>query len=403
MAIQSAKKQPSHWFRFVDDTFVVWSHGEDELRLFLEHLNNVHPRIQFTMEMEQDNQLAFLDVLVMRDDNNKLGHKVYRKLTHTDRYLHSESNHHPRQKRGVIKTLVERATRICEPQYLQEELKHLRLTLQNNGYRPKDINRTIRPRTTCNDTANISARPAGTVMLPYLHRVTDRIGKFLRKFNIRTIYRPTRKIQEHLRSAKDPTDPLSSAGVYRIPCSCGSVYIGSTKRSIKTRLTEHQRNCRQLEIEKSAVAEHALSGGQHLIQFSNTQVLDNTSQFSARIAREAIEIYKHGNNFNRKEENMSMSKIWHPLLKNCNTKPLNWEKQVVLASNDQSGSNSEESHARRPHTVIQDHLASDGQSGSSSGKPRPYSQRIKEGTHKQQGTQHLEPARRSERLRSKHR
>jgi len=240
-------------------------------------------------------------------------------------------------------------------------------------------------------------------MLPYLHRVTDRIGKFLRKFNIRTIYRPTRKIQEHLRSAKDPTDPLSSAGVYRIPCSCGSVYIGSTKRSIKTRLTEHQRNCRQLEIEKSAVAEHALSGGQHLIQFSNTQVLDNTSQFSARIAREAIEIYKHGNNFNRKEENMSMSKIWHPLLKNCNTKPLNWEKQVVLASNDQSGSNSEESHARRPHTVIQDHLTSDDQSGSSSGKPRPYSQRIKEGTHKQQGTQHLEPARRSERLRSKHR
>ena len=75
----------------------------------------------------------------------------------------------------------------------------------------------------------------------------------------------------------------------------------------------------------------------------------------------------------------------------------------MLASNDQSGSNSEEAHARRPHTVIQDHLASDVQSGSSSGKPRPYSQRIKEVTHKQQGTQRLEPARRSERLRSKYR
>lgn len=44
-----------------------------------------------------------------------LGHIVYRKSTHTDRYLYKNSNHHPSQKQGIIKTLVKRARRICVP------------------------------------------------------------------------------------------------------------------------------------------------------------------------------------------------------------------------------------------------------------------------------------------------
>ncbi|KAK9693727.1 hypothetical protein QE152_g33997 [Popillia japonica] len=41
------------------------------------------------------------------------------KPTHTDRYLHNESNHHPRQKKGVVKTLVERARKVCSPEQLE--------------------------------------------------------------------------------------------------------------------------------------------------------------------------------------------------------------------------------------------------------------------------------------------
>ena len=51
--------------------------------------NSVHPWIQFTLETEVDEQIAFLDFLVLRRTDGSLGHKVYRKPTHTDRYLDS--------------------------------------------------------------------------------------------------------------------------------------------------------------------------------------------------------------------------------------------------------------------------------------------------------------------------
>nr|VZI27456.1 unnamed protein product [Spirometra erinaceieuropaei] len=47
--------------RHVDDTFVVID--RDQLLTFKERLNAIFPDIQFTMEEEENNQLAFLDVL----------------------------------------------------------------------------------------------------------------------------------------------------------------------------------------------------------------------------------------------------------------------------------------------------------------------------------------------------
>ena len=51
-ALNSAQKKPSCWYRYVDDTFVIWSHGREELDEFLKYLNSIHPKIQFTMEIE---------------------------------------------------------------------------------------------------------------------------------------------------------------------------------------------------------------------------------------------------------------------------------------------------------------------------------------------------------------
>ena len=64
------------------------------------------------MEQEQDGQLVFLDVNLSRNNDGTLNHRVYRKPTHTDRYLHQRSFHHPAIKTSVNRTLVRRAHEI---------------------------------------------------------------------------------------------------------------------------------------------------------------------------------------------------------------------------------------------------------------------------------------------------
>jgi hypothetical protein len=306
-ALDTSHLKPTCWYRYIDDTFVIWPHGESTLTEFLHHLNSIHHKIQFTMEKEHDGQISFLDVAVTWKTDGSLGHRVYRKPTLTDRYLNKKSNHHPRQKTGLIKTLFTRAERISEESHLNTEKQHLTQALINNGYSHSDIKRATRKNTsTTNRTDN--QKYTGKAFLPYIKQVTDRIGKLLEKNNIQPIYTPTTKIKQTHITAKDKRDPLSAAGVYKIPCSCGLAYIGTTKRSLKTRISEHRRNCRLAQTDKSAVAEHGLQDG-HDIDFTETQLLANTRHYHARLNREAIEIYKHPN-FNRKEEGLKLNKIW---------------------------------------------------------------------------------------------
>jgi len=70
------------------------------------------------------------------------------------------------------------------------------------------------------------------------------IGMILEKHKLKTVFKPSRTIQQSLISAKEKQDPLSASGVYRIPCSCGSVYIGTTNHSVNMRIAEHKRSWR---------------------------------------------------------------------------------------------------------------------------------------------------------------
>jgi hypothetical protein len=165
MAISTAIKKPTRWYRYVGDIFAVWPHGKDDLQDFL-HLNNIHKSIQFTMETEQDRTLPFLDVLVSRRLDGTLGHMVYRKTTHTDLYLHAKSEHHPAHKRAVLTTLIRRAKTLCDPDSLEKEIQHLRDIFQRNGYSKSEIKRALHPKPKNN-------KPAGTAVLPYQQAVSN--------------------------------------------------------------------------------------------------------------------------------------------------------------------------------------------------------------------------------------
>ena len=70
-AINTSELKPELWYRYVDDTFVIWRHGIDELRKFLSHINGLRESIKFTMEIEADNRIQFLDVMVYRKEKHQ--------------------------------------------------------------------------------------------------------------------------------------------------------------------------------------------------------------------------------------------------------------------------------------------------------------------------------------------
>jgi len=98
------KNTPEVWFRYVDNTFVIWKHDRIELRKFLIFLHNQHQNIHFFTISKypidiKKNGKPFLDVLlVYKKVDGTLGHQVYRKPIHTDRYLYAETHHHSAQK-----------------------------------------------------------------------------------------------------------------------------------------------------------------------------------------------------------------------------------------------------------------------------------------------------------------
>ena len=118
----------------MDDTFVVWQHGAEEINNFLQHLNSHHQGIKFTMEMEDEGVIPFLDTKISRTAQGSLSHQVYRKPTHTDRYLNYRSYHHPSVLRSINKTLVKRAHEVSDQNHLQGELEHIKHVLKCNNY-----------------------------------------------------------------------------------------------------------------------------------------------------------------------------------------------------------------------------------------------------------------------------
>nr|VZI11611.1 unnamed protein product [Spirometra erinaceieuropaei] len=102
---------PKFWARYVDDTFVIIKRGD--VQAFKALLNSIFPDIQFTMEEELNNQLAFLDVQVTKLEDGKIRTTVYRKATNTRRILHFKSNHPVGHKRSCVRTLFQRVQTHC--------------------------------------------------------------------------------------------------------------------------------------------------------------------------------------------------------------------------------------------------------------------------------------------------
>ena len=239
-ALQPFPNPPSLWLRFVDDTFVInkAEHSQD----LLHHINNQDPHIQFTVEPTQQGSLPFLDTLVTIQPDNTFSTSVYRKPTHTDQYIHWDSNHHITAKQSVFNTLAHRAKTMSSTQEnLDKELLHIKTALHHCQFPDWALNQWQHKfnhpnQAPVSSTTNTNNNPTNnnnyktTIVVPYIPQTADKFKKLCKREvfkstskgptpsgqpwaipKARTL-KPTKQVSSTSINAHTPTAPVPTLG-----------------------------------------------------------------------------------------------------------------------------------------------------------------------------------------------
>ena len=240
------------YFRYVDDTFMIFQGKERYVNMLLKYVNSINPNIQFTAENMINNSLNFLDLNVYLDKNKELAVKIHRKPTSTDLLIPFHSNHPRQHKYAAIRSLAQRAFSIpMNKQDLQNEIDIIHQLGFQNGFpayiinkiincQKNSINRQINNQQNNNNHAKAQIKRK-FVPLTYFNRSSNEVGKIFEKFGYTPAFRTKFKSHNYIKNHNRPSgNKFEQAGIYKVQCStCPAVYVGKTERNIRTRFSEH--------------------------------------------------------------------------------------------------------------------------------------------------------------------
>jgi uncharacterized protein (UPF0335 family) len=291
---------PRVWFRYVDDIFAVFDLDACPIEHFLTLLNDQYPSINFTYEIEKKRSLPFLDIEILRNKNNKISFSIYRKPTHTNNYIHSNSFDHNSHKHAAFHSLIHRLLSVpMNNKNFQKELEYIKHTAASNGYSEKLIEKILKKQKNKkriqDSTTLIPTKEEKYVKLPFDPKSTKGLEGIFRKHNIKPSYISNNKLKFLLGNPKDPIGPLQNSGIYKVTCpQCNSAYIGQTRRNLNTRFKEHAACFRLGHFHKSSVAQHMASNA-HAITIDNISLIKHAPDHLLDFY-ESIYIQKYKNN-----------------------------------------------------------------------------------------------------------
>ena len=239
--------------RYVDD--IIRSIKKSQISAKLEEINNLHPNLKFTIEIEKDCRIAFLDLEII-NTNGSLSSTWYRKPSDTGLVLNYHALAPVCYKRSVVAGFIHRIHRSCSTwENFHQSLVLAKETLEKNQYPPEfydpiicdTINKIMSQKGTAHEPPSNEreavATPKHLYRIQYRGRATDNYVKRLRAANapIQPVI-TLRKLRSFLPSLKEavPT-ALANFVVYQISCpSCSACYVGWTHRHLTIRFGEHR-------------------------------------------------------------------------------------------------------------------------------------------------------------------
>ena len=109
--IKESEYKPDLWWRYIDDIFFLWEHGENKLKSFIDKINKAYPTIKFTAEWSKTS-INFSDVTVSLIEG-VIETDLFVKPTDSHQYLQSSSCHPFDCKKGIPYSQALRLNRIC--------------------------------------------------------------------------------------------------------------------------------------------------------------------------------------------------------------------------------------------------------------------------------------------------
>ena len=260
------------YVRYVDDTLLIVKN--DEIENVLNRFNSFDKNLKFTIDHFENVTPHFLDIEISPD-----GLTIFRKDTHTGQYINISSFTPWRWKTAWIRSLIERAKKICSKRSFTNELNTIKKLASWNGY-PKYVTNAIIKNILSKDVSNTRRQEdphdlkSVFINIPYagakgeqlvkscinrLKRCTSVSVRFITCYSVTKL--------SFFTNTKDKIDDLSkSFVVYHFNCpGCQSSYIGKTERTLFERTKEHCFN------NDSAVRSHIdkCTGFNHFVALNN--------------------------------------------------------------------------------------------------------------------------------------
>lgn len=326
--IASFGKRASLIVRYVDDYFILFNSELFSISSFLSHFNSAHPKIEFTMESENNKQLPFLD-LSIKKSQNKFILSVYRKPTDKMSTLHFDSNHSFSTKYAVALNLFKRAFSYCTSEIvLNKEISTIQNILRAHNYPERVASKALHHAKNPPPALPPKPQPATTIVIPYVKGLSEVIRAAGDPFGVRTTFSTTNTLRAQLSKVKPKVPPPLTNVVYKIECAdCNAVYIGQTTRQVQVRIREHERTTNKEECDLEAAAEdknysrlalHAKSKN-HKIKWDSAKVIHREKNKWRREASEAMAMVSHrGNQEVISHPSHQLNSVWSNLIKKDN-------------------------------------------------------------------------------------
>lgn len=330
--LRSKNVQIKYVRKYVDDVIaIIKIKDKDEI---LHTLNSQHRKIQFTVEVENNNCIPFLDICIHRS-NGRFKFNWHSKNVASGRLINFNSNHPLHQKLNTAKNLINKAKVLSDEEFMDENTKRLNNILYNNNYPTSIIQQllhTAKGRNTpiVNTNDNKQTRNSTSTEetkqymgIAYIRGITEerRLHDIIPNKNITYAHKPRNTLRNIFTNMKDNIDKMKRSDViYEITCkgregeSCDQIYIGTTKRALEVRISEHKTDAEKKKM-STALAKHLVTT-EHTADFDNAKILDIERRGKTRFTLESLRIQQQiHKTINEKEDTDNISYAYSTIIK----------------------------------------------------------------------------------------